>query len=161
MTSLTTALSRAECDERIQGRLDRRALTLRLDPARPVRGRSSIQGFALHHPRDSIVDALGTYLLGSQGGTRIDVFYRFAWGTQLGWIATSVVALGIVGGLAIALGSGRTDVDPFIVLSLSIALAASFVLLLDLVLVVVAWLVFGPRQRAYLRKFLEDTLAAR
>lgn len=159
-TSLQTRLTRAECDERIQARLDRRAFTFTVDPARPVRGRSSIQGFALRHPRDAIVEATGTYLLGSGGGTRIDVSYRLPLRTHLWWLVLNVVVLGIAGGVVFA-ATRRTGADPFAVFLVGVAFFGMFMLLVQVVLVALSSLVYGPRQRAYLRRVIEETLAAR
>lgn len=162
MTSLTTALSRAECDERIQGRLDRRSLTLRIDPARPVRGRSSIEGFVLRHPRDAVVEASGTYLLGPGGGTRIDVRYGLAWRSRLWWAAMSVVLAAALSGVLLGSGAVRaTAADAAAAFAAVVVTVAALTLVVNLAVLWAGGLVFGSRQRAYLRAFLERTLAAR
>lgn len=161
MTSLTTALSRAECADRLEARLDRRRFTFRIDPARPVRGHSSIQGFAVRHPRDAIVEGVGTYLLGSGGGTRIDVRYRLPWRTHLWWLILNVIVLGIAGGVVFATTRPVVGADPLAIFLVGAAFFGMFMLLVQVILVALSSLVYGSRQRAYLRKFLEDTLSAR
>jgi len=159
-TSLETELTRAECDERLRGRIDRRTVILRMDPTRPVRGRSSLAGFVLRRSRDAIVDARGVYLLGSQGGTRIDVRFALAWRSQLWWMAVNVVVLGLAGGIVLA-GSSRIPGGPITVIAVAAGTMGAFMLVLQITLVLIASLVYGPRQRAFLRSFIEETLAAR
>lgn len=159
--TLETALSRHECDDRIRARLDRRAITLRIDPARPVRGRSSIEGFALRHARDGVIESIGAYIPGASGGTRIDVRYRFAW-QSIWWMLPNVVILSVIGGVLLGATVLRpVDADPIAVVVTSTLAFAGFVTLLHLGLFWVGMLLYGPRQRVYLKKFLETTLAAR
>lgn len=157
--ALETSLTRAECNDRIQARIDRRGVHFRIDPARPVRGRASLAGFVLRRPRDPVVEAVGTYLLGQSGGTRIDVRFRVPWAPQLPWIALNVVVLGLAGGVVLA-GSGRVVGDQVTVLAVAAALMGAVVLVLHVLVLALAVAVYGPRQRAYLRTFLQETLAA-
>ncbi len=156
--SLETALTRAECNDRLQGRIERRTVSFRIDATRPVRGRSSLDGFVLRRSRDPIVEALGTYLLGASGGTRIDLRLRLAWARQLPWMAVNVIVLGPAGGIVLA-ASGRIPGDTVTVL-VAAALMGAFVLVLQLLVIALAFVVYGPRQRTFLRTFVEGTLLA-
>jgi hypothetical protein len=157
--TLQTRLSRADCYGRLDARIDRRPVTFRIDPARPVRGRSSLDGFVVRRSRDAAVDARGTYFLAGEG-TRIELRYAPAWRSQLWWMALNAVILGPLGGVMLW-GFGRVPGDPATVIATASALMMAVVILLGIVVYMIGLAVFGPRQRAYLRTFLEQTLAAR
>ncbi len=157
--TLQAPLSRADCHDRLEARIDRRPVSFLIDAARPVRGRSSLEGFVVRRSRDAIVDARGVYLPAGDG-TRIDLRFTTAWRSQLWWMAANALILGSLGGVVLA-GFGRIPGDPATVIATASALLAAVIVVLEVVLVFVAVLAYGPRQRAFLRTFLEQTLAAR
>lgn len=164
--ALETDLSRSDCDRRLRGRFDDALWRVRPDPNRPVKGRASLDGFTVRPvttwTKSPLTAANGTYLLGPNGRTRIEIRFGIPWDYVLPWILFNAILFAALFGLAIVFLPLR-GVDGVPAVRFALGAILMLAILLAVQLGILAYLVmrYGGEQRAFLRSFLEGTLAAR